>query len=464
MRWHVLDWRALLRRVGCSVVGGLFVIWIGQYLFDSEYASRATARLLAPILAAGYGPGNADKVSVVLVDEPSLAQSNVTWPPKYGYHANVLDAIAQYGPKAIFVDVLFVDRRNDPSIDRLVQTLCEIKASGIPVFLASDITEGSVGLRQELKGECAIPVAVEYEPDGIDHLAREYRLLHAGPDGAGVESPALGMYRLLNRAEAPGSEEELLDTPMSVVWGVRSAVDARQNLLYTKEGEPACQPYLSAERAAVYGLLLPSALPACAFHPTVRAYEFRAPDAAQARELSGRLKGKVVFYGASLASTGDFLTSPLHGRLPGVYFHAMAYDNLLTYGKAWKKSVEFAIDRAHAGYVLTIAVLIALSVSLFSFGHQALSARVDQAALGIERQGTLAGRVQACLVLWGWRGAAIARAVLVALALTFIGHYWLNLGVFSYIEIVGAALALELFDIGESISEVVFGNSHGERK
>ncbi|HJV28009.1 MAG TPA: CHASE2 domain-containing protein [Aromatoleum sp.] len=458
MAFAVEDLRHLLRRAVCAVLGGFFVIWVGQFLFDSEYASRATARLVAPLLALGYGQGSADKIGVVLVDEPSLAQSKATWPPKYGYHADQLEAIATYRPKAIFVDMLFVDRRADASIKRLAQTLCDIRSQGIPVFLARDMAPGSIGIREELQGDCAIPVAVDYEADDIDHLARDYALVHAEPDGESVVSPALGLYQGLDR---PGLESaaapELAPTPMSVVWGVASASTADENRIVNRAGEPVCDPYERGKRSELFRLLLPSSNPACAFHATVRAYELRAPDEGQSRELAGKLEGRVVFYGASLASTGDFLSSPLHGRIPGVYFHAMAYDNLLTYGASWKRAVKFKFDPEHWRYLLWIAALIAVSASIFSFGYHALAARIEHAAARVGAGRTLVRRGRELLVVFGWRLLLFARAIVVACVLTIIGHWWLDLGVFSYIEVVAAALALELFEIGESVEKVLFG-------
>jgi hypothetical protein len=44
------------------------------------------------------------------------------------------------------------------------------------------------------------------------------------------------------------------------------------------------------------------------------------------------LAGRVVFYGGNLSQTPDIAFSPVHGPIPGVYVHATAFDNLMTYG------------------------------------------------------------------------------------------------------------------------------------
>ena len=44
------------------------------------------------------------------------------------------------------------------------------------------------------------------------------------------------------------------------------------------------------------------------------------------------LEGATVFYGVGLDVGADVIYTPTHGALPGVFFHAMAFDNLLRYG------------------------------------------------------------------------------------------------------------------------------------
>jgi hypothetical protein len=44
------------------------------------------------------------------------------------------------------------------------------------------------------------------------------------------------------------------------------------------------------------------------------------------------LAAKIVLVGVNLAGLNDNVTSPVHGDLPGVFAHAVALDNLITYG------------------------------------------------------------------------------------------------------------------------------------
>ena len=49
------------------------------------------------------------------------------------------------------------------------------------------------------------------------------------------------------------------------------------------------------------------------------------------------IQNKIVFYGAGLEGTSDIVRPPIHAPVAGVYAHAMAFDNLLTYGKHYKR-------------------------------------------------------------------------------------------------------------------------------
>lgn len=55
-------------------------------------------------------------------------------------------------------------------------------------------------------------------------------------------------------------------------------------------------------------------------------------DGGKRSQLDCLLRGKVVIYGAQVALQKDYVFSPVHGQIPGAFIHAMALDNLLTFG------------------------------------------------------------------------------------------------------------------------------------
>ncbi len=61
--------------------------------------------------------------AVVLLRDPDLAAFDEPWPPRYGFHARVLKAIRANKPKAVVIDIVFEDERDDPTIAALAAEL-----------------------------------------------------------------------------------------------------------------------------------------------------------------------------------------------------------------------------------------------------------------------------------------------------------------------------------------------------
>jgi len=72
---------------------------------------------------------------------------------------------------------------------------------------------------------------------------------------------------------------------------------------------------------------------ACPYAPTfdyaVLRDELTGP---RAGEVRGYLTGRTVMVGAAQSGNNDWISNVVHGRQPGVQFHAMAYDNLVRLG------------------------------------------------------------------------------------------------------------------------------------
>jgi hypothetical protein len=58
-------------------------------------------------------------------------------------------------------------------------------------------------------------------------------------------------------------------------------------------------------------------------------------DGGQREHLDSLLRGKIVIYGAEVTSQNDYVFSPVHGQIAGAFIHAMALDNLLTFGNRY---------------------------------------------------------------------------------------------------------------------------------
>jgi len=76
------------------------------------------------------------------------------------------------------------------------------------------------------------------------------------------------------------------------------------------------------------------------------------------------VKGNTVFYGGSFEMAGDRVISPVFDDLPGVYLHAMAYDNLLTFRKDYKRAEQhgLSLSRVVNGLLLLFTIVLLLLV------------------------------------------------------------------------------------------------------
>jgi hypothetical protein len=117
------------------------------------------------------------------------------------------------------------------------------------------------------------------------------------------------------------------------------------------------------------------------------------------------VKGNTVFYGGSFEMAGDRVISPVFDDLPGVYLHAMAYDNLLTFRKDYKRAEQhgLSLSRVVNGLLLLFTIVLLLLVDK----PPAFARRL------LGRLGTVSPRVK-----WGTLAVAVACVALTAFTRT----------------------------------------------
>lgn len=367
--WKTWLWsasRVLVTALIVAVVGvSMDVLTAGSPV--STMFRHLAARMYAPFDGYLYSLGAAGqalsrRLLVVDLGQQTLARYRATWPLSYGQHARLLDRIRLGRPKAVFVDFQFQAQREDPSLPQLLSVLCAFKADGIPVFMAAGSDAGEGLLRPELEhlrdtqGQpCFRKVAVGYAPDESDRIVWRYPLL-SEVGGQPIPSAALAMAQVLrgHAIEVEGGEPE-----MGLVWGSGDEVqgpawqhvaetaseadggDAAQRAGTGGGDERYCRPLRWQDQLPLQGFfagllgLHQDLRPACPMHQSIEAASLTAPKTAeQDGAQRALLKDRAVFYGGSFEA-GDFVGSPLHGDIPGVYLHAQAADNLLHFGDEW---------------------------------------------------------------------------------------------------------------------------------
>lgn len=270
------------------------------------------------------------------------------WPISFDEHAELIRAIIgddeEARPKAIFVDVLFNNRHSNKDDLTGLATLASGDCADCttPVIFATQAEKLSDPDRPKLPAvEGAPSLLAADHPDAVAQvtwLGDDYPLM-VSADGSMKPTPATMLYRLA--VGDPDFAKESVASPMVVMWGY----DPPQGVASTVDVNcPASDDLLARIRAGLFAVLngiLKNAREAsvqsmimqpCAFHLEIPAEELLPANFKSEFKYRDILRDSYVFIGADIAGAPDIVRSPVHGELPGVYLHAMAFDNLMTYG------------------------------------------------------------------------------------------------------------------------------------
>lgn len=362
-----------------ALVISFLMLWgIPKVVPSSDAITHVTARLQSALVGAFYPATHRDDVTVLLIDDASLTELGQGWPVPYRTHARWLSVLGQvYKPRAIFLDITFTQARDDATLPALVQSLCRLRDRGVPVFLAAlPGPDGKLALRPGLEtppGEapCFQLVGVDYEADRIDRLVWSYPLWreaegheggHAGSDagahagshagegagkgaapggeaGHGAGQPARSAA-LAMAEDAGGLRLAREEEPMALVWGVRNG-DLPRYAEWCRPSSGLAEVLPAPLRALWQGK--EAYQPICPYSRALAMRQLKPSSEADERTLRERLDGRFVLIGTSMAGSNDLVASPVHGPIPGVFLHAMALDNLLTYGTRYKRALEWEL-------------------------------------------------------------------------------------------------------------------------
>ncbi|WP_169151712.1 CHASE2 domain-containing protein [Azoarcus sp. TTM-91] len=308
---------------------------VAAHLVTPDYMHRRMARW-----PAGEQAG---KPLVVLLSEGDLAALGYAYPPPYDLHADLLRRLAEDGAQSIFIDFSFKDDRGDRESMAVLEEQIDALAARqppLPLLLgvfgapseSSDCWGVVPGLAKRLLeppgGGCRLaraageggrlsPVNISLDWPGEDGVVL-YR-----DHGADCEPPACAKapfspaYALLDeaqRAAAPGT--------MEIVWVAEPAAAANKQKQCVRGLGSLFTDGLEAARLR------------CPLIDVLTVTQLLDMDDAPRRAL---VEGRAIFYGGKLELSGDQWPVALHGQLPGVFVHAMAYDNLMTYGPSGVK-------------------------------------------------------------------------------------------------------------------------------
>ena len=334
---------------------GLAVLNLHGISFDLTPWSQV---MINEIVDRFHPDPNIQDTAVVLFQEKNLRELGAGYPVSYALQAEVLDAIGSYHPRSVFIDFVFIDERGDSK--RLRDSMCNLSTvvDG-RLYLAAPLDEeGLAKMAEKFDGCAKFATALVQSDSGVSGVLRycsgtwglrECAPLPKDANGTFLDSPAFAMARDRVTGIPPVAAEQ-----MEILWPSGTTTLNRKWM--------TCDRSESA-KARVFARLRHDPLEVkeiCPYTNTVSVAHLLGtfdPDVEQA------IRGKAVFYGAAFDASGDRVASPTYHDLPGVYLHAMAYDNLV-----WLDGHYLVVDRPlfqapiSWAAVVDVGVLMALVV------------------------------------------------------------------------------------------------------
>jgi len=251
------------------------------------------------------------------------------WPASYDFHGRVLKTILGHKPRAVFIDFMWLSQRarspdgqfHDGEL--LLRQLRAFKAAQIPVYLA--YSPAARENWKELDREALVKwVAVPLSFDVSDFVARIYPPTVGDFNTAAfqiAQDVVNGMFRLQPT------------TPMDIVWSAQS--NNKNTFWMNPDGHPRTTSWQDILLRGHSGIAVEPPFNTTLFVRDLLNPVSTSREDAEA-QLSSYIEGKIVLYGASLQGVNDWVFTPARTIQPGVFFHAMALDNLLNWGPKYK--------------------------------------------------------------------------------------------------------------------------------
>ena len=423
-----------------------FATW--QIMLDPFGFSSLTQRYtqdISNLLITGpylYPQTGRDKISVALIEEDTLHTLQMGWPWNYGIHARALDSLLVLHPRAVVVDLLFVDQRKDDTLADLAGEVRRYREAGVPLYFAAatDLPEGALPLRRELIAAGAKMV----DPTILVNqgMTRQYPVeglcFGSKPADGLCRSLALTVYRDLY----PDQPLAPLKGKMEIVWGMRT------NPAFTRWiTGGSCSIDMPFSRRMWLAFFDPEAVRArCPYSSYFPVEKLMMGD--DDPDVAAMARNRIVFYGASLEGVQDKSFTPVNGLIASVFVHAMALDNLITFRGNPEQDVA-TIGPVTLGSNLAQVLAIIPVILILSWLHMGDVRRRAKRPKAAEQKGAGA-YIADKLASFAWHVLAFALAMGVGLVLTLT----LGLSVANWVEVIFVSLVIGgmlLFSVPDAI-------------
>jgi CHASE2 domain-containing sensor protein len=420
----------------------LVYAWFGDEAWLYPRTPRAPARHSAA----------RPRVVVMVIDEPALALRGARWPVPLRFHAQFLAELEVLRPRGILLDFLLIDPAPRQDLCDLLTVAARLRRAGIPLYLAvtrPDDLQPMDGAQCRDASGAAIhvaqvftPVSVQRQVDGSDFVSRRYPFEQRAedtPPGSGLASAAVRMYCDYERAPAAClarlTREQSADSGFELAWSPQG------DPFNQRWSHTSCLQTTSPVRAVLNQPALPRESP-CPPVATLFAGALLNPEEDPAlgagnEDLFSLTDGSFLMVGGNFRGSGDLMTTPLHTLLPGVYYHAVALENLLAFDGRPKVRKQFRSPRI-AFYAYDLLVLWTLA-AIFQWRQRWVQHLYQAAQSPFALSDAARGWIAPLIARWPTPAWIIAAAVVLLLLASF---YWLQL--IAVAVTIVALIAIEL--------------------
>jgi len=363
--------RARLIRLVLVIVFVLLVGFFADLFGLGALTERFTFRTYSLMVAPFHDTTERDNVPVVMIDDRDLRAHEWVWPVSYRNHARILEEILKYKPRSIYMDFLFIDQRDDPTIGQLVPVLEKYLEAEIPVYLPvlpfkrqrpefQDLTRTVLATRDQ-KGLDDEEYILSRSAQSSPAYALYLHGCSRGDCGKSALEP-LSVDPEKNADQDPRKDPRFRK-PLQIQWGL---VPSKKNAFLDGCKYSSEQSTFSVVRSLWFNTIFHGATNAeelCPYMPVISVTNllhegFSSTASAYAEEaLIERIAGKDVIYGQALVGVSDFVDPPTQPRISSGYRHAMALENLRSNGDNYLKSeidVSLPFLSDSTGRVMTI--------------------------------------------------------------------------------------------------------------
>jgi CHASE2 domain-containing sensor protein len=364
-------------------------------VFDSfgldQAADEQAARIVGTAGAPFYG-GSARRgqnaITVVTIDDASLAHMNWPTPIPYDQQADIVAAVAAYDPAAVFLDLSYLRPHGpDPeaAIAQFAGRLRVLSADGGPPIMIGEVADDAIF--DPLRAISSVGVTWR-ETTWLNYPMR---------DQGGRPMAAAALYEIWCarpenlcgewRPSRDGKADRLSLTwgfggsPQSAAFNGRAQDDAciMQNTNFLTRLAAAARAFLNALGRALFSQrgVRDAAEIRCIYNDSLNAATLLSGRNEAAMEAM--LSNRIVLIGSSHRQSGDLQSIPHVGVVPGVFVHAMALDNLIEWGPNYHRPPPEGLLALDFADILEIV----LSAALFGMAWFMLDA-VNQAQPGID--------------------------------------------------------------------------------